>query len=1639
MAEIDSLEIDIQADASKASKSLDSLVDKLKSLAVSLGNVNTVKMNNIASGIMNISEASTGFRENKAKEFASLARSIGKLSDIDTNSLYGVSSAMQNLAKGMSGLGSIDTSGVLAVATALQKLGGVKASSGTANLIAIKDDLAYFVKGMNSIGGVNFDANSLATLIATVNKLGSKATTQGTANLPTLSAQLQNMVRQLNSIGALKFDNAPLAELVSSLSRMGGKSVTAAATNIPLLTTALQNMLTTLASAPTVSNNVIQMTNALANLASQGSRVGSASRTIQRSLNGVHRSAQTATKSVNSLASAFGKFFATYFLVIRGTKSLWKSIESTTDYIETFNYYTVAFNKIGSEWGKDFEKYGYNNATDYAQSFSDRVSTLLGKMSGLQVDVEGGLLTADATKNLGLNIQEITQYASQLASVTNSLGQTGETTTAIAKSMTMLAGDLSSLFNVDYSSVSKNLQSALIGQSRAVYKFGLDITNATLQTYAYNLGVEKSISEMTQMEKQQLRVLAILDQSKVSWGDLSNTLSSPSNQIRQFNTNIKETGMVLGQIFIPVLQKVMPVVNGVTIAIKRMLVSFATLMGVKIDFDAFGQNGYQDTTDGLEDIADGYDDVADAAKNAQKGVRGFDELNNISTGASTSDTSAGAGDTIDLTDEIVKATEEYEKVWNDAFDNMENEAEKWADRISNILLPIKNIFGDFAIGDFFAAGQDTSALVSGLFNWVAEAIDNVPWFTIGRNVGKYLAGLDWTEILKSAANALWQGFKGALEFYAGMFTAAPLETVVVSFMAMPGLLKAITASKFAAGVSKLWKKFVLLGNGAEAAVMALSGNQAAASALTFMFPGLVEKITAVKLAFTNFSTSVKNNGFWNAVGNGVTAVRNNLTGFQKGLIGVVSTAIEFTVLKDAFNDLTVGSDNMLMSIGKIAGVSAAAAGAMYLAFGPAGVAMAGITGVVAAISGIKKGLDEVEQSSMISALSIEGGATLEEFNQKATSTFDNVKEKAEETTQKISEIDTVKSNIADTVESIGTIYTAVESGAKNVEDEIPRFKSAFEQLKTDTESVLKQEYDVIVGYILGAVSDTTEALGGETPKAIADALGELYGVQENMLSSLSDTKAEYDKLVAALDNGEISLEEFVNQAAPLADKLSLTGEKAEDAADKIAAYGEALDLSKYVSESGFDAESFSSDIDAVVQSAQEGIDAVKNANNAFNDTFDSWMTNAEKQGETVSQKTQSIIDKYVGENRDKNLQEINDAYTSYANAVQYGLLEQLPSVVENATSGYESLNWWSKLFTTKEEYVSNVIGKWEKEVLSPANEAIQGGFNQLGIDNSPFAEEAAKKLVGTLFDTTTTMSYEGVELATTTLRSDWAEALTNALGGLKSIVNPEQYGKDMTEGFNNGTKDNISTSKSAIDEWMESIDEYIHDSVMRYGSPSKKAKQYGLWTVQGFAEGIVSNTFLANNSINKMFAGVLNQFSSKIPLFKPIGVQVMTGFLNGLTSMEQSVYSKADEIAENVAKTIQSALDIHSPSRVMFELGAYTTEGFKDGMESLYEATQLSAKDFGFGVVEAVHPQQLYSDYMSSTPTVSPMASTTTQNYYNSNTSVDNAETNALLRELISAVRQGSKIEIDGKTLGNVVRKEDRSYFQRTGRGLFEH
>lgn len=394
-----------------------------------------------------------------------------------------------------------------------------KLNSGSTNLVGLANGVERLGKAMQVMNTVK--TADFSRLARNLDKLGKV----NVSALNSAASSMSNLTRTFSNLGTVSANAQQIGMLAANLAKLGGVNVQRAITNIPQLATALNNLMATLSRAPKVSQNLIQMTNALANLSAQGSRVGTATRSIQSGLNRASVSATRARGRFLNLASVFGTFYANAFLAIRGIRLLYKAINSTADYIESYNYLNVALNKVGSDWSEQFEQYGYDSAESYADSFSSRLQERLSGLSGLEIRIDAtgsGMLSPTGLKNLGLNIQEVTQYASQLASVTNSIGQTGEVSLATASAFTKLGADISSLFNLDYSDVMANLQSGLIGQSRALYKYGIDITNATLQTLAYELGLEKSVSEMSQMEKQQLRIVSILRQSKVSWGDLAN-------------------------------------------------------------------------------------------------------------------------------------------------------------------------------------------------------------------------------------------------------------------------------------------------------------------------------------------------------------------------------------------------------------------------------------------------------------------------------------------------------------------------------------------------------------------------------------------------------------------------------------------------------------------------------------------------------------------------------------------------------------------------------------------------------------------------------------------------------------------------------------------------------------------------------------------------------------------------------------------------------------------------------------------------------------------------------------------------------------------------------------------------------------
>lgn len=545
---------------------------------------------------------------------------------------------------------------------------------------------------------------------------------------------------------------------------------------------------------------------------------------------------EKARKSTRSLAAAFGQFYASCFLLIRGFKALGKSISASMDYIETYNYYNVTMSKIASEFSRQWSRYGYDSADAYGDSFVGRLNELTQKMSGYKVSADG-VLSISGGQNLSLDPEQLMNYQASVAAITNSVGLVGETSVNTAKALSMLAADMSSLKNIDMSTVMTNFQSGLIGQSRALYKYGIDITNATLQTYAYKYGIETAMQEMTQADKMQLRLLAILDQSKIAWGDQANTLNSVANQYRILKQQISNLARVIGNLFIPVLQAVLPVVNGIVMALQRMFTFIGNLIGIDwsgiMDGISTGYGGagdiIGDLVDDTDDVVDGTDGIGnsldsanDKAKKLQKTILGFDEINKLNDNSDigSGDKSGITGDDIgsigaggiDLSDEIAKALADYESVWDKALKNSQNKAQEYADKICAAFNQIRELakpttaaikqlwdeglsklgkFSSETLKDFWnnflkPVGTWMLADDAGLprfFNITNDLLNGIDWGRLRNSLSQFytslqtLAKFSWTALMD-----FYEGFMKPMATWA-MSTAIPqLVDIMTAFI-----------------------------------------------------------------------------------------------------------------------------------------------------------------------------------------------------------------------------------------------------------------------------------------------------------------------------------------------------------------------------------------------------------------------------------------------------------------------------------------------------------------------------------------------------------------------------------------------------------------------------------------------------------------------------------------------------------------------------------------------------------------------------------------------------------------------------------------------------------------------------------------
>ena len=274
---------------------------------------------------------------------------------------------------------------------------------------------------------------------------------------------------------------------------------------------------------------------------------------------------------------------------IAGVIASW--ITDSNSYIENMNLFNVSMGQFAKE----------------AQNYAEQVGEIMGINPGEWMRNQGVFMT-----------------------ITDGFGVASDRAYIMSKNLTQLTYDLASFYNISTSDAFQKLESGISGELEPLRRLGYDLSVARLQQEAYNLGIDRSVTSMTQAEKAELRYYAIMTQVTNAQGDMARTLEAPANQLRILQAQVEQATRALGNLFLPILKAILPYAIALAKAIRIVAEIIASFFGVSIpEFDV-GADAIGGVASGAGEAADGLGDASKKAKELKNALLGIDELNVIS-------------------------------------------------------------------------------------------------------------------------------------------------------------------------------------------------------------------------------------------------------------------------------------------------------------------------------------------------------------------------------------------------------------------------------------------------------------------------------------------------------------------------------------------------------------------------------------------------------------------------------------------------------------------------------------------------------------------------------------------------------------------------------------------------------------------------------------------------------------------------------------------------------------------------------------------------------------------------------------------------------------------------------------------------
>ena len=241
----------------------------------------------------------------------------------------------------------------------------------------------------------------------------------------------------------------------------------------------------------------------------------------------------------------------------------------------------------------------------------------------------------NAAASFGLSETMAKKFTGTFGAMAKAFGFSESAAYDMSTTLTGLAGDVASFYNITQDEAYTKLKSVFTGETESLKDLGVVMTQTALDSYALANGFGKTTAKMTEAEKVALRYKFVQEQLTGASGDFIRTSDGWANQVRVLKLQFDSLKATIGQGLINVLTPVIKVINtlvGKLMTLANAFKSFTEMItGKKGTGDAAAQ--MQSTAKAADGAAASTKAVGDAAAESAKKMKGlfaFDDMNVMS-------------------------------------------------------------------------------------------------------------------------------------------------------------------------------------------------------------------------------------------------------------------------------------------------------------------------------------------------------------------------------------------------------------------------------------------------------------------------------------------------------------------------------------------------------------------------------------------------------------------------------------------------------------------------------------------------------------------------------------------------------------------------------------------------------------------------------------------------------------------------------------------------------------------------------------------------------------------------------------------------------------------------------------------------